>query len=221
MLLGWPESGYPEPQGKYYCSVGAGNMAALGRIISEEHMIACVEAGLDIAGTNVEVLPGQYEYQIGICKGIDIADQMWLSRFILSRVCEKYEVEVSLHPKPVQGDWNGSGAHTNYSTNDTRDKTKGLKVMEDYCALLAKHHEAHIKVYGEDNELRLTGKHETASMTKFSYAIGGRGHSVRIPQQSQDNGCGYFEDRRPASNVDPYLNCTIIVDTTLLNSKYQ
>ena len=57
--------------------------------------------------------------------------------------------------------------------------------------------------YGEGNEKRLTGACETADINTFSYGVADRGCSVRIPRDTAAEGCGYLEDRRPASNVDP------------------
>ena len=107
--LGWPEGGMPSrPQGPYYCSVGPEN--SFGRAITDAHYKACLYAGIEISGTNGEVMPGQQEYQVGPCVGIDAGDQLVMSRYILQRVCEDFQVYCTLHPKPiVEGDWNGAG----------------------------------------------------------------------------------------------------------------
>lgn len=214
--LGWPEGGFPGPQGPYYCSAGA--TVCFGRAIMDAHYRACLYAGLKIAGTNGEVMPGQWEFQIGPAHGIEIGDHMWMSRYILQRVTENFNVGLSFEPKPIKGDWNGAGCHTNYSTKAMRT-TGGIDVIHAAIDALSKKHELHIDVYGSGNDERLTGKHETASIDSFSWSVAGRGTSVRIPYQCNKDGQGYLEDRRPSSNVDPYVHCAAIVDTTILGGK--
>ena len=209
--LGWPEGGYPAPQGPFYCGVGADE--AFGREIVEDHLDLCLEAGLELSGINAEVMPGQWEYQIGPLGPLEVADQMWVSRWLLYRISEDYGVSATLHPKPVKGDWNGAGAHINFSTQSMRKKG-GLKVIEDACEKLSKKHDEHIAVYGAHNEERLTGDHETQSISEFSYGVSDRGASVRIPMQTSNDGYGYLEDRRPSSNMDPYQACAILIETT-------
>ena len=209
--LGWPEGGYPAPQGPFYCGVGADE--AFGREIVEDHLDACLEAGIEVCGINAEVMPGQWEYQIGPLGPLEVADQMWVSRWLLYRISEDYGVSATLHPKPVKGDWNGAGAHINFSTQSMRKKG-GMKVIEDACEKLGKKHDEHIAVYGAHNEQRLTGNHETCSMSQFRYAVSDRGASIRIPMQTANDGYGYLEDRRPSANVDPYQACAILIETT-------
>jgi len=209
--LGWPEGGYPAPQGPFYCGVGADE--AFGREIVEDHLDLCLEAGLELSGINAEVMPGQWEYQIGPLGPLEVADQMWVSRWLLYRISEDYGVSATLHPKPVKGDWNGAGAHINFSTQSMREKD-GLKVIEDACEKLSKKHDEHIAVYGAHNEERLTGDHETQSISQFSYGVSDRGASIRIPMQTSNDGYGYLEDRRPSSNMDPYQACSILIETT-------
>ena len=225
--LGWPKSsartfggpttqiGFPGPQGPYYCSAGAD--VAFGRPVVEEHLDLCLKAGLQISGINGEVLPGQWEFQVGPCVGIAAGDQMWMARYILHRVCEKHGVIASFEPKPIKGDWNGSGCHTNYSTKAMRDQDNSLEtVMIPMMKKLESRHKEHIANYGTGNEERLTGKHETAIMEKFSYGVANRGASVRIPNATAQQKKGYFEDRRPASNMDPYVVTGMIFQTTIL-----
>ncbi|MDH3711523.1 MAG: glutamine synthetase, partial [Cyclobacteriaceae bacterium] len=74
--------------------------------------------------------------------------------------------------------------------------------------------DSHIEVYGADNHLRLTGLHETQAIDQFSYGISDRGASIRIPIATVDNGWkGWLEDRRPASNGDPYKVAARIIKT--------
>jgi glutamine synthetase len=211
--LGWPVGGEPKPQGPYYCS--AGYDVSYGRNVMETHYRVCLYAGLNISGTNAEVMPGQWEYQIGPCTGIAAGDEMWISRWLMIRVCELLEVNVSFDPKPIPGDWNGAGCHTNYSTVGTR-KPGGYKEIIKMVEKLGPKHAEHIAMYGEGNERRLTGRHETASISDYSYGVANRGASIRIPRQAEAEGCGYFEDRRPASNMDPYVVTAKIFQTTVL-----
>ena len=209
--LGWPEGGYPAPQGPFYCGVGADEV--FGRDIVEEHLELCLDAGLEISGINAEVMPGQWEYQVGPLGPLEVADQLWISRWILYRISEDYGVSATLHPKPIKGDWNGAGAHTNFSTKSMRS-AGGIKVIESACEKLGAKHNEHISVYGAHNEERLTGLHETCSIKEFRYGVSDRGASIRIPMQTANDGCGYLEDRRPAANMDPYQVCAILIETT-------
>jgi len=217
--LGWPKNGFPGPQGPYYCGVGANRV--YGRDVMEAHMKACLFAGIKIAGTNSEVMPAQWEYQVGPVEGIDMADQLWVSRYLLCRVAEDFGVVVSFDPKPIPGDWNGAGAHCNFSTDAMRTPKIGVKAMEEAVGKLEKRHTEHIVKYdprgGEDNKRRLTGHHETAHIGQFTWGVANRGASVRIPRQCFQEGHGYIEDRRPASNCDPYCVTEMLVRTICLN----
>ena len=209
--LGWPEGGYPAPQGPFYCGVGADEV--FGREIVEDHLQFCMDAGLEVSGINAEVMPGQWEYQIGPLGPLDVADQMWISRWLLYRISEEYGVSATLHPKPVKGDWNGAGAHTNFSTKSMRE-AGGIDVINAACQKLSQKHDEHINVYGAHNEERLTGLHETCSIREFRYGVSDRGASIRIPMQTANDGFGYLEDRRPSANMDPYKVCSILLETT-------
>jgi glutamine synthetase len=211
--LGWPRAGYPGPQGPYYCSVGAEN--SFGRPVVEAHYRACLYAGITISGVNGEVLPGQWEYQIGPCLGISSGDHSWMARYIMYRVCEDFGVCVSFDPKPISGDWNGSGMHTNFSTKTMREDG-GWDAIIKAVEKLGKKHKEHIEVYGEGNARRLTGHHETASIHNYSYGVANRGASCRIPRDAEKDKKGYFEDRRPAANADPYVVTSKIFETTCL-----
>jgi glutamine synthetase len=208
--LGWPRGGFPKPQGPYYC--GAGADKAFGRYVAEAHYRACLYAGLKISGINGEVMAGQWEFQIGPAEGIEAGDHMILARYLMDRVCEDFGVVVSFDPKPMEGDWNGAGCHTNFSTLAMREEG-GYAVILSAIEKLGLKHEEHIRLYGEGNHRRLTGAHETAPIDKFTYGVAHRGASVRIPRESEKHGKGYFEDRRPASNMDPYLVTAKIFET--------
>lgn len=210
--LGFPAGGYPGPQGPYYCSVGANN--AFGREIVEEHLDVCLEAGLNVEGINAEVAAGQWEFQIFAKGAKEAGDQIWIARYLLERIGEKYGVSINWHCKPLgQLDWNGSGMHANFSNTLLRtanSKEKFEAVCEAFRPAVAEC----IAVYGADNDQRLTGKHETASIHDFSYGVSDRGASIRIPLYAVDhNWSGYLEDRRPNSAADPYKVAAVIIKT--------
>ncbi|KAI9797569.1 MAG: glutamate--ammonia ligase [Candelina submexicana] len=207
---GWPKGGFPGPQGPYYCGVGTGKVYC--RDIVEAHYKACIYAGLNISGVNAEVMPAQWEFQIGPCEGIDLGDHLWMARFLLHRVAEEFGAKISFSPKPIPGPWNGAGLHANFSSEEMR-KPGGMKHIEAAMKKLEPRHMDHMKVYGEGNLERMTGEHETASADTFTWGIADRGSSVRVPRQCAKDGCGYFEDRRPASNADPYQITGILMET--------
>ena len=213
--LGFPDEGFPLPQGEYYTGVGFKNVGAVAREIVDAHIDLCIDAGLSHEGVNAEVAKGQWEFQIFGKGSKRAADELWIARYLLLRLCERYAVDVNFHPKPlgVELDWNGSGLHTNFSSKHLRE----VGGEEYFLALMAafdEHKEAHIAVYGPDNHMRLTGLHETQAIDKFNHGVADRGASIRVPHSFIANGYrGYLEDRRPNSLADPYRITGRIVQT--------
>ncbi|MDG1226679.1 MAG: glutamine synthetase beta-grasp domain-containing protein [Polaribacter sp.] len=209
--LGFPVGGYPGPQGMYYCSVGGKN--TYGRSFVEEHANLCIDAGLNFEGINQEVASGQWEFQL-FAKGAKKAgDEIWIARYLLDRLTEKHGWYIEYHPKPIKGDWNGSGMHANFSNTILRTCGSKEKYGE-ICEAFRPVTKEHIAVYGEFNDQRLTGDHETASINDFSWGVSDRGASIRIPIIAVEKGYkGWLEDRRPSSNGDPYKIAARIIKT--------
>ena len=151
--LGWPDKGYPAPQGPFYCGIGADEV--FGRELVEKHLKCCLEAGILIFGVNAEVMPGQWEFQIGYrgFKGesadpLTAADHAWLARYLLYRLGEDFKITATLDNKPVKGNWNGAGQHTNFSLKSMRNPSIGKQSIDSAISLLSKKHQEHISVYG-------------------------------------------------------------------------
>ena len=211
--LGFPKDGYPDPQGEYYTGVGYKNVGEMARQIVDEHLDLCLEAGINHEGINAEVAKGQWEFQIFGKGSQKCADDVWIARYLLLRLCEQYGVDVDFHCKPIKGDWNGSGMHANFSTKHLRE-VGGKEYFEALMAAFEKNQDEHIAVYGPDNEMRLTGLHETQSIDQFSWGVADRGASVRVPHAfMKDDYKGYLEDRRPNSQGDPYQIASRILQT--------
>ena len=206
--LGWEAGFAPAAQGDYYCGRN------IGEEIARHHMDACIMCGIEISGINSEVMLGQWEYQIGAAGPFKVGDDLWVARWLMEKICASRGLEVSLSPKPMHGDWNGAGCHTNFSTKAMREEG-GAAVIREAVKKLEQKHAEHIEVYGAGNDQRLTGEHETCDIDTFRWGVSDRGASIRIPWQVSKDGKGYLEDRRPAANCDPYTVCWRLLKTVL------
>lgn len=202
-----PYGGYSYEQ-TGYCATNGNNVFKKMRDLVVEHTLLCIKAGIKIFGNNLEVANSSAEFQIGTCDMITCCDDLIMARFILYVLSEKYDAIISLHPKPFGDNYNGSGCHTNLSSEDMRND---IKYIYEACEKLKLKHGENNKFFGDYNELRLTGKHETSDINHFSYGVADRTATVRIPLSVFNDQKGYMEYRFPASNLEPYLGINKLI----------
>ena len=194
-----PTAGYPAPQGPYYTGVGYANVGDVARKIVEEHLDLCLDAGINHEGINAEVAKGQWEFQIFGKGSKKAADEMWMARYLLAAPLREVRHRRRV---PLQAARRHRLERLGHALQlldrvPARDRRQGL-LREADGGVRRRNREDHIAVYGPDNHLRLTGKHETRLDHKFCYGVADRGASIRVPHSFVNNDYkGYLEDRRP------------------------
>ena len=182
-------------------------MGALGNGFIEKFLIEifdrAIDLGIHVTGYNLEVAPAQGEIQVD-AYGLRAAHDLTMLRYLIWDTLTVHELYPVFDSKPLGPAWNGSGLHTNISTFHTMEPS-GITVIHAILKKLEETHTEWMPTLGTGNEQRLTGIHETSSYSRFTWGVGSRATSVRIPNATAREGKGYFEDRRPAANADPYI----------------
>ena len=213
--LGWPDNGFPAPQGGYYCGVGADEV--FGRPVVEAHLENCLKAGLKISGINAEVMPGQWEFQVGPVAAPEVADQLWVARWLLYRTAEDFPTTVGQQrlgqARPEAGQGRLERRRLPHQLLDRRDARELRRVHRRRRgarhAPRAAHRQLRRRHRGAPDRPARDGLaarvHATASRTAAPRCAF-RGRS-RIDKK------GYIEDRRPNANMDPYVVTRLIIET--------
>ncbi|GAX81512.1 hypothetical protein CEUSTIGMA_g8940.t1 [Chlamydomonas eustigma] len=209
----WPYAHLPDPCKPYMSVPGLSEANKLktyasGRHLAERHLQACLHAGIKITETSQRTSPAArlWSYKLGPLLGVDLADQLWMSRFILLRLSEEEGLSVSFDPTAV----GGAGARCNmkYSTSETRNPGGGLSCIQLHLELLESAHLLHLLAYSK-------GCVSSRSLG-FEVGVGGsKEPTLVVPSKTLILKAGHYVDQRPPSNVDPYLAIMVLVSTTL------
>ena len=215
--MGFKDNKSIRKQGHYYARMGENN----GRGIAEKHMEMCLSAGINISEMNANVGPSQWTYNIGFCTGIEASDQLMVSRYLLERICEASCVAISWHPKPVIGEWNGSGCHVMYGTKYTRceveNESDGYNYIKQTINNLEAKHSEMLLTFSDGNRTRLDGNNDSSLLDKFTWGVGTYNKSVSVPCQVMKSKKGYIIDMRPGADMDPYLTTATILHADTQN----